>query len=553
MSDFDRLKDLLLAEERSTRESQTKALQERIEASFNDLPSALPELLRRAQTDDRLARALEKPLSQGLERLARTQKTLLISVLFPLIGPIIRRSIAETLSQLVRDMNRAVEHSVSPTGLRWRWEAFKTGVPFAQVVLKHTLRYRIEHLLLVNNDGGLLLAHVANDNAQLADSDAVAAMLSALQDFARDAVLARADEGLSSVDVGGMSLKILRGPLMHLAVAVRGEMSETAHRRLEVLVETVHSDQEQAAQLEANKEEFRELLVDWLFKYGQEGSQASDDAAEKPTQRSWIGRFTAAAVLIAALYGVGLWAWHSYQVRRLEAVLASVPGILANVQYQSGKFHIRGSRDPMADDIAQLAKSVEIAEQRLDLSALAPYLSLEPQLWERRLRSQLPDSIVLRSTANKLVLSGEIGGEALTALHSAIEPWKTLIVFDLSGVRVNDESALQQRLALIRSMALIRIDLSLEPQALAKSVEALRIQAQALLDTAPDQVLKMTLVEFPVELDPRTEPTDAALAIASRLRSALGRVTLRVIVASERGKNQLILAPSEISLQPASP
>lgn len=554
MSDFDRLKDLLLAEERSERASQTKALREHFEANFNDLPSVLPELLRRAQTDDRLARALEKPLAQGLERLARTQKTLLISVLFPLIGPIIRRSISETLAQLVRDMNRAVEHSVSPTGLRWRWEAMKTGVPFAQVVLKYTLRYRVEHLLLVNNEGGLLLVHVANGDAELADSDAVAAMLSALQDFARDAVLARADEGLNSVDVGGMSLKILRGPLMHLAVAVRGEMSEIAHQRLEVLLESVHSDQHDADQLEASKDEFREQMMDWLFKYGQESSQATDDAAQKPTTRAWLGRIAGAAVLAAALYGLGLWAWHGHQARQLEAKLA-VPGILADVFYQGGKFHVRGSRDPMAEDVITLAQSINISASRLDLSALSPQLSLEPLLWERRLRATggLPDGVMLKSTPKKVSFSGDISAQALATLRDTIEPWQTLVAFDLSPLSVHGDRVEQQRRALIRGIALMRIDLTLDATALENSVDALRTQAQALLDTAPDRVLHMTLVEFPEAGEVRREPSSSALAVASRLRSALGRVTLRVIVANERDKYHQMLAPSEVSLQPASP
>lgn len=554
MSEFDRLKDLLLAEERSARASENKALREHLEANFNDLPNVLPDLLRRAQTDDRLARALEKPLSQGLERLARTQKTLLISVLFPLIGPIIRRSIAETLSQLVRDMNRAVEHSVSPTGLRWRWEAMKTGVPFAQVVLKYTLRYRVEHLLLVNNDGGLLLAHVANGDAELADSDAVAAMLSALQDFARDAVLARADEGLNSVDVGGMSLKILRGLLMHLAVAVRGEMSEIAHQRLEVLVESVHADQHSADQLEAEKEEFREQMMDWLFKYGQESSQATDDAAQRPSKRAWIGGALAVFVLLTVLYSLGQWLWHGHQARLLEGKLASVPGIQAEVSYQGGKFHVRGTRDPMADELSTLAQAVNISASQLDLSALEPQLSLQPALWQRRLRASgaLPEGVELESSGAGIALLGQIDAQSLSKLRKSIEPWQTVVAFDWSKLSVHGATVEQQRRALIRSMALMRIDLTLEAAAREASVDALRRQAQALLDTAPNRVLHMTLVEFSDVSLAANAPSPAAQAVASRLRSSLGRVTLRLIVAKQRDAYQQLMAPSEISLQPAS-
>jgi len=326
MSEFDRLKDLLLADERAERQKQAQAFTEKLAASFADLPQELPDLLRRAQHDDRLARALEKPLAQGLERIARTQKVLLISVLFPLIGPIIRRSIAETMSQLMRDMNRAVEHSISPTGLRWRWEALCTGVPFTQVVLKHTLRYRVEHLLLVNNDGGLLLAHVANVDAELADSDAVAGMLSALQDFARDAVFARQDEVLKSVEVGGMTLKILRGPLMHLAVAVRGELSEPVQQSLSVLVETLHNEGD-SADLEAHKAQYRDIIADWMLENGQESSEAIDDARANKHTKPVLLKAVVALLTILLLYWSALALWHRYQAHRFESALSDVPGI----------------------------------------------------------------------------------------------------------------------------------------------------------------------------------------------------------------------------------
>ena len=548
MSEFDRLKDLLLADERAERQAQVQAFAEKLAASFADLPQELPDLLRRAQHDERLARALEKPLAQGFERIARTQKTLLISVLFPLIGPIIRRSIAETLSQLMKDMNRAVEHSISPTGLRWRWEAFRTGVPFTQIVLKHTLRYRVEHLLLVNNDGGLLLAHVANDDAELADSDAVAGMLSALQDFARDAVLARPDEALKSVEVGGMTLKILRGPLMHLAVAVRGELSEPAQNSLSVLVETLHNEGD-GADLEAHKAEFRDLIADWMLKNGQESSEAIDDARATKQAKPVLLKAVAGILTALLLYWGALAAWHSYQAHRFDSALSGIPGILARVHFAAGKYQISGSRDPFADPVQQTAARLNISEDAIDQTLLSPYLSLDPIIWQRRLHAsgQLPKSLSLSRAGSAIKINGEITGIALAKLRSDLSLWQTLLVFDFSGVAVNDAASQHQRLEIIRQLALMRVDLSDTNFAANASLGTLISQCQALLDGAPNQILQLTVVEYVQTVPPVTSASGASAV--NRLIAELKRVKVRVIPVLAAREQVNTLALSEISLR----
>ncbi len=548
MSEFDRLKDLLLADERAERQAQAQALEEKLAASFADLPQELPDLLRRAQHDERLARALEKPLAQGFERIARTQKTLLISVLFPLIGPIIRRSIAETLSQLMKDMNRAVEHSISPTGLRWRWEAFRTGVPFTQVVLKHTLRYRVEHLLLVNNDGGLLLAHVANVDAELADSDAVAGMLSALQDFARDAVLARPDEALKSVEVGGMTLKILRGPLMHLAVAVRGELSVPAQNSLSVLVETLHNEGN-AADLEEHKTEYRDLIADWMLKNAQESSEAIDDARAVTQTKPLLLKTVAGVLAALLLYWGGMAAWHNYQARRLEAALSVLPGILARVQFSAGKYRISGSQDPFAEPVTQAAARLNIDADAIDQAQLSPHLSLDPIIWQRRLHAsgQLPKGLTLSRAGSAIKISGEVTGIALAKLRTDLSLWQTLLVFDFSGVTVNDAASRQQRLEIMRQLAQIRVDLSDANFATNAGLGTLVAQCQALLDGAPNQTLQLTVVEF-VQGAPALASTSGA-AVVERLRAELKRVEVQLIPVSAKREQVNTLALSEISLR----
>jgi hypothetical protein len=68
--------------------------------------------------------------------------------------PSIRKAIAETMSGLVNTINRAIEHSLSPQGIRWRIESWRTGVPFAQIVMRHALVYRVEQVFLVHAETG---------------------------------------------------------------------------------------------------------------------------------------------------------------------------------------------------------------------------------------------------------------------------------------------------------------------------------------------------------------------------------------------------------------
>src|SRR5436190_4493612 len=94
----------------------------------------------------------------------------------------IRRSIAESLRRLMQSL----EHTFSWRGLKWRFEALRTGKTFAEVVMLRSLVYRVEQLFLIHRKTSLSLLHVTADSAIAKDSDMVAGMLSAIQDFVRD-------------------------------------------------------------------------------------------------------------------------------------------------------------------------------------------------------------------------------------------------------------------------------------------------------------------------------------------------------------------------------
>ena len=129
------------------------------------------ELDKLAEIDRRLsdpavrAEELGTVLDEALAVSIRKNRTRIAEALAPTMGPAIRRAIAETLRTMVESFNQVLQHSLSARALRWRVEAWRTGRPFAEVVLSHSLVYRVEQVYLVHRDTGLLLHHVAADAA----------------------------------------------------------------------------------------------------------------------------------------------------------------------------------------------------------------------------------------------------------------------------------------------------------------------------------------------------------------------------------------------------
>jgi predicted ABC-class ATPase len=77
------------------------------------------------------------------------------------------RELSESFGRAVQELridkteNHSLDISISWQGVKWRLEAMRTGKPFGEVVLLHTLRYRVEQVFPIQRESGLLLLHVA--------------------------------------------------------------------------------------------------------------------------------------------------------------------------------------------------------------------------------------------------------------------------------------------------------------------------------------------------------------------------------------------------------
>ncbi|MDD9892792.1 MAG: hypothetical protein OXT49_04705 [Gammaproteobacteria bacterium] len=272
------------------------------------------DLAQGAQREE-MAEALNAVVAEGVKKSVHADRESFAEALSPAIGISIRKAIAGALKGFNQAINQAVEYSLSPKGLRWRLEAARTGVPFAQLVMRNTLPYALEEIFLIHNETGLLAAHATSGEGSKVDSDAVSAMLTAIQDFVRDS-FSVGDGQLEEVEIGGRVVWVISGAQLSFAVVVHGTPPITLRQDLEQLLIDMHAEfNEQVAGFDGDREPMAPLLEKMQLVVADSLSQARDDASSgdeegQGKKKPWLGIL----VLLLVAASLGWFGWQKWQV-----------------------------------------------------------------------------------------------------------------------------------------------------------------------------------------------------------------------------------------------
>lgn len=380
----------------------------RAQGQIEAMSRALPKAIRLHDKNNvHLSKALSTTVENALTQSINRNPQPVVDAIFPVIGPAIRRSIKEALKSVMDSMNRTLEHSLSVKSIRWRMEAARTGKPFSEVVLAHTLSYRVEQLFLIDRKSGVPIHHLIADTVEAKDGDIVSGMLNAIQKFVRDSLGASKEDVLESLEIGDLEVLIESGPKAILAAVIRGIPTLELRMKLKEVIEGVHH---QYADLLDDFNGDSEPCAPMLPLLGS-GLLARFKEEERSSKALWIiiGLLLTAFLVWFVLSFINFLRWNDY----LD-VLKQEPGIIVtDTGWQGGNWTIEGLRDPLARDPASLVP------ETLPLDRIAgkwnTYMALDPEIVTRRATRYLdaPETI-----------SFSYSGDTLFAVGSAIESWK---------------------------------------------------------------------------------------------------------------------------------
>jgi len=358
--------------------------------------------------DGELATSLAPITEQAIRTSIKKDRQIFVDVLFPVMGPAIRKAIAATIQGLIQNFNQILEHSFSIKGLRWRLEALRTRRPFAEVVLLNTLVYQVEQVFLIHRESGVLIEHVVAKTAASQNPDLVSGMLTAIRDFVQDSFGAAQEDTLDTFQVGRRKVWIEHGAHAMLALVISGNPSVHLRETMRDVLDDIHvSHSDKLHTFDGDTVQFADTrptlngLLQVQFK--------SDE-----TKRSLKGWILIGILLLIVGWGIFHWMMQRHKWSQFVDQLHAQPGIVVTeVKQQDGKQHLYGLRDPFAPLPTQLLEDADISPDDV-VFHLEPYQSAYPEFTQLRFKKLFkpPASIEL-----------VIDGRTLRATGSALSRW----------------------------------------------------------------------------------------------------------------------------------
>jgi outer membrane protein OmpA-like peptidoglycan-associated protein len=386
VTEFEELRRLLLSRERQ----ELRELRDQItdkERRSRDVAAILPAAVKLSrERGDELTHALRPAVEGSVRESIEKRPQIFVEALHPIIGPIVRRSIAESLRRLLQSLNQTLEHTFSWRGLKWRFEAMRTGRSFAEVVMLRSLLYRVEQLFLIHRGTSLTLLHLTADSAISRDADMVGGMLSAIQDFARDSFATGDDSALEEFRIGELQVWIAPGPQAYLAAVIRGNPPRELRSTMEETIESVHILKgDQLATFDGDAAVFEPLRPDL------ESCLQSQYQAERSGKRPMRAGFLLVALAAAILTLVVLAARSEAQWQSFLSNLRDQPGIVVTSASKGwiSPSVVSGLRDAAAIDPATVALGAGLDPTRI-LFDWKSYLGLDPSSVQRRFELRFP-------------------------------------------------------------------------------------------------------------------------------------------------------------------
>ncbi|MCA8976149.1 MAG: hypothetical protein KDC98_15615 [Planctomycetes bacterium] len=521
-AEIEELCEILIGLDRERLRAALRRLEDR--GAFTELQSrTLADAMRLALANDpAFADGMGTLIGKGVHATVQRDSAAFGRALAPAMGPAIRNAVRLMLQNFISSIEATVDQQLSLRSLRWRLEAWRTGRRFAEVVFHHTLLYRVDHVFLVHREGGIQLLHASAPGALSREPDLIAGMLTAIQDFVRDAFAAPSGDTLTSFAVGDLEVIVESGSHTALAAVVRGQPPVDLRLQLRESLDRIEETMGvQLAAFDGATAQFEAVLpyVEGCLLQSELPS-ARESARRRPRLLPWIA---VAGAVAAMVWLVLAWTAAADTERRFAAFLAELreePGIVVtDVEATDEGWIVNGLRDPLSRKPELLAARQSVGT--LVQIVMRPYQALhEPFIIERVTRALRPPAgVELQLHGDRLTVEGVAGHRWLLRAEAIAEAMPGIGAVDTTSVIDDDERAWQHAAAELRTtpqpLATLQHGYGDEHRWLLDLVGELDLRGRALDQTS---LLRCSIVT-PPGYDPVTAAQTGRVAVVTLSRT----------------------------------
>lgn len=355
----------------------------------------------------------------------------LANILFPVMGPAIRKAVAEDLKKMIESLNNGLESGISPKHLKWRVQALFSRKSYAEILLSNAYVYHVKQVFLIHRQTGLMLHHETDNETVSENADMVASMLSAISDFVKDSFHTSESEGVEMMRVGDTNIWIEQGPHAAVAAVVDGNPPPVLRLTMKESVEAIHFnfiyELERFSGDTSSFNNSSKFLRTCLQK----------EKVERSPKPPYFAIFLLLSILLFASALVYFHFERKYRWEKFTAQVEQADGIVVTNNFRrQGKFVLQGLKDKQAVDLQLVLPDYGFDSTMVDLQ-FKSFISLDPDLVLKRARLALrePETIKLDYQSGVLLIEGSCSEDWLNkARLTYLKVW---------GIEKIDESGLQ--------------------------------------------------------------------------------------------------------------
>lgn len=396
------------------------------------LPYAIRRLIEKGEiTIESLLPIVEDAMHKSVQNNPKK----LADILFPVMGPAIRKAVSEDLKRMIAAINTSLESGLSPKTIKWRLQALASKRSYTEILLANTYIYHVSHVFLIHRESGILLNQEVAPESQTLESDMISAMLTAIRDFVKDSFSGNEEASLENIQVGSMNIFIEQGPYAIVAAIVEGNPPADFRLTMTETLEAVHFNH--TTDLEKFEGETKIFLHTSKFlKYC-----LIRERKKKKSTIPWLLIFFAAIVAGLIIW----WGYHNYANRmafqKLVNQISNTDGYIITQAVKKGStYSITALRDPEAESIKSFIEASILPKEKL-ITHFGSYISLDSSILIKRAihKLQAPETVQFAVRDNILFVSGKADHEWISSLENNYFKVTGITDINTSGLETSQE------------------------------------------------------------------------------------------------------------------